>query len=359
MKGNNRIYQIDLFRFIAAISVVLFHYLFRGWARGDDRSDVYFSQIGYFFKYGYLGVDLFFIISGFVITLSIKHKSISKFITSRFSRLYPIYWICVVLTFLVIILYGNPRYNADLKQFFYNLSMFQNYINVQNIDGVYWSLFIEMKFYIFIIGVYLILNKFKEFTIDQLVLFWLFLSLVYLPLSDLFIFKVLNNFLILRWSSYFIAGIIFYQIYKKGLSSKYLILLSISFALSVYHALIKAVHLESVYNTTFSPFILGLIIFMFYILMLLVTINKMKRINSPKLIKLGMLTYPLYLIHQNIGYIILNKLAVHFNKYLLVFAVTIFMIVISFMLSSFYEPIVSGFFKKQLEKLQQSISALK
>ena len=75
MKKNNRIYQIDLFRFVAALSVVLYHYLFRGWA-ADNMSDVNFSEIGHFFQYGYLGVHLFFIISGFVILLSIKHKSI-------------------------------------------------------------------------------------------------------------------------------------------------------------------------------------------------------------------------------------------------------------------------------------------
>ena len=69
MKKINRIYQIDLFRFIAAVCVVLYHYLFRGWA-ADNMSDLSFNKIGHFFKYGYLGVNLFFIISGFVIILS-------------------------------------------------------------------------------------------------------------------------------------------------------------------------------------------------------------------------------------------------------------------------------------------------
>ena len=188
-------------------------------------------------------------------------------------------------------------------------------------------------------------------TIDQLVLFWLFLSLIYLPLEHLFIIKALGYLLILKYSSYFIAGIIFYQIYKKGLSSKYLILLSISFGLSVYHGFIKSLYLESVYNTSFSPLVIGLTIFVFYTLMLLVTTNKMKGINSPKLIKLGMLTYPLYLIHQNIGYIALNNLGDYYNKYLLVFTITFAMVAISYILSVFYEPIVSNFFKKRLEKL--------
>lgn len=350
MKKNNRIYQIDLFRFIAAISVVLFHYLFRGWA-ADNMSDVSFNEIGHFFKYGYLGVELFFIISGFVIILSIKKRSISKFIISRFSRLYPIYWICLILTFSIIVLYGEPRYNADFNQFFFNLSMFQNYLGVKSIDGVYWTLFVEMKFYIFIVGTYLLLNKLKEFKIEYVVIFWLSLTLFYLPLHELFIFKVLNYFLILEWSSYFIAGMIFYQIYKNSSSIKYLVLLTISFTVSLYHAFLRIEPMEIKYNTSFSPLIIGVIIFIFYLIMYLVTTNKMKKINSPKLIELGLLTYPLYLIHQNIGFIIFNNFGAYFNKYLLAFITILLMITISFVLSKFYEPIVSGFFKAQLEKL--------
>ena len=60
-----RLYQIDLFRFIAALMVVLFHYTFRGFIA--NSSILEFPVLGSLFKYGYLGVDLFFMISGFVI----------------------------------------------------------------------------------------------------------------------------------------------------------------------------------------------------------------------------------------------------------------------------------------------------
>jgi len=58
MTKQTRLYQIDLFRFIAAISVVFHHYLFRGYA-ADNMSILDFSEIGDYFKYGYLGVDFF------------------------------------------------------------------------------------------------------------------------------------------------------------------------------------------------------------------------------------------------------------------------------------------------------------
>ena len=350
MKKSNRIYQLDLFRFIAAISVVLYHYLFRGYA-ADDFSRLNFSEIGSFFKYGYLGVDLFFIISGFVISLSIKRKSLSKFVISRISRLYPIYWICVCLTFLVLLVFGSPRYSVNFNQLIVNLTMFNNYFGVASIDGVYWTLFVEMKFYIFIIGMYLIVNKIKNIELDYLVFFWISLSLMYLFLNDFFVFKILNYFLILNWSSYFIAGIIFYQIFKKGFSVKYLTLLFISFSLSIYHAFLQTEYLEIHFETSFSSLIVGGIIFLFYFIMLLVSTNNLSSINSSKLTSLGMLTYPLYLIHQNVGYIIFNNFEAYFNKYILVLLVIIIMIFVSYLLSKIYEPIVSGFLKTRLENI--------
>ena len=354
MTPKKRFYQLDLFRFIAALAVVLYHYLFRGYS-ADSKSILDFSEIGGFFKYGYLGVDLFFIISGFVILLSIEHKSLVKFIISRISRLYPIYWICVLLTFFVIVLFGSPRYTADIKQLSYNLTMFHNYLDIKNIDSVYWTLFIEMKFYIFIVGFYLILNKIKQIKLDYLIYFWTLLSILYICFNDLYIARIARYFFILDWSSYFIAGIVFYQVFKNGLKLKNWILLSTCLCISIYHAIPRVDLLESKYDTSFSPYIISIIIILFYIIMLLFSTHKLNRINSPKLIKLGMLTYPLYLIHQNIGYIIFNKLASTMNKYILLTGTIIVMITISYFLSKSYEPRFSLYLKTKLGQLTKKL----
>lgn len=348
LKTKNRIYQVDLFRFIAAVAVVLFHYLFRGYSEGN-MSKLHFNEIGDFFKYGYLGVDFFYIISGFVISLSIKNRSITNFWVSRISRLYPMYWLAVLLTFIVIILFGAPHFYADFKQFFLNLSMFQNYIGVENIDGSYWSLFIEMKFYIFIISFYLILNKLREIKLDYLIYVWLFLTIVYMFFSDLYILQIVNYFFILSWSSYFIAGIIFYQIYESKLNLKYLVLLLISLSISLFHAVSKIENFELFFTTKLSPFIVSSLIVVFYLLMFLVSCGKLKSINSSKLTKLGLLTYPLYLIHQNIGFIIFNNLFNYVNKYALVLLTIIFMIFLSYILNNFYEQKVSNYLRTKLK----------
>ncbi|MDB9783199.1 acyltransferase, partial [Winogradskyella sp.] len=325
MNSKKRIYQIDLFRFFAALIVVLFHYFFRG--HNDNSSNLNFSEIGGFFKYGYLGVNIFYIISGFVIALSIKDRSLVKFFISRVSRLYPVYWICVLLTYIIIISFGAPIFTASLSQFMFNLTMFQNYMGVENIDGVYWSLFVEIKFYIFVVGFYLFLNKIKQIKLDYLIYFWTLLSIAYLFFNDFFILKLFNYFFILNWSSYFIAGMLFYQIFKHGMFLKYLIILLCALSISIYYAILRIDNIEITYNTSFSPYIIGSVIIVFYVLMLLVSTNKLKRINLPKFAKLGVLTYPLYLLHQRIGYIIFNNLGVYINKYFLVISTIVFMII--------------------------------
>ncbi|WP_417876683.1 acyltransferase family protein [Winogradskyella sediminis] len=345
-----RIYQLDLFRFIAALVVMLYHYLFRGFT-ADHLSDLSFSALTDYFKYGFLGINIFFIISGFVISLSIKDRSIVKFVISRISRLYPMYWISVLITFIVILLFGAPRFTAEISQFLYNLTMFQNYIGIESIDGVYWTLFIEMKFYIFIIGTYLVLNKLNEIKLDYLIYTWLTMSVLYLFFYDYYIFRLAKSVFILDWSSYFIAGIIFYQIYKSHLNLKYGLLLLISVIVSVNHTIIETARKARHFNLEFSPEISSGIIIVFYLFMILVACNKLKRLNSSKFVTIGMLTYPLYLIHQKIGYIIFNHFGNDSNKYFVVISTIIFMLSFSYYLTKYYEPKVSGYLKLKLNQL--------
>ena len=67
---QQRVNEIDLLRFIAALAVVFFHYAFRGYA-ADDLSILPYPLLAPLAKYGYLGVELFFMISGFVILTSL------------------------------------------------------------------------------------------------------------------------------------------------------------------------------------------------------------------------------------------------------------------------------------------------
>jgi len=348
MTNQKRLYQIDLFRFVAAMSVLLHHYLFRGYAEGN-MSSLDFGEISQFFKYGYLGVDFFFILSGFVISLSIKGNSLSKFVFSRITRLYPIYWLSVILTFLVILFFGAPRYFVTFKQLLFNLTMFQDYFDVESIDGVYWSLVIEMRFYI-MIALFLIVNKVKKNSLDTFIYVWILLSVLIVFLDkEAFFVRVLKYVFILEWSSYFIAGMVFSQIFRDRFKMKHGLLLSICLFLTFYNLSVRIEEFDAFYLVDHSTTIIFTTVTLFFVLMFFISKGKLGFLNSPKLLQLGLLTYPLYLLHQIIGFIIFNNLGDYFNKYILVVLTTIVMILVSYVISKKIDPILSSALRKNLE----------
>lgn len=102
-----RYYGLDLLRFLAALAVVLYHYTFRAY-NSDNLSPVRYEELGQLTRYGYLGVQLFFMISGYVILLSMQGKTVRQFLIARMQRLFPAFWVACTLTFLVVRLWGTP-----------------------------------------------------------------------------------------------------------------------------------------------------------------------------------------------------------------------------------------------------------
>lgn len=343
MSQSKRIYQIDLFRFIAALAIVCYHYLYRGYKAGN-MSLLRFDEISEYFKYGYLGVDLFFMISGFVIAFSIKHLSLSKFCYSRFKRLYPMYWICLMITAVVTYFFGYPRYQVTFKQLLANLTMAQELFKQGNVDGAYWSLFVELKFYL-IISLYLIINKYRKLSLDYLIYFWLIVSSLRFFVGPSPVYDFLHELFIIDWSAYFIAGMVCCQLFLRGSAIRYYFALSWCLYLSIDGAIGRIHWLERTFHSQFSPYIIAVAILLFYLLLLLVSCKKLQVLNSPKLVKIGMLTYPLYLIHQHVGFIIFNQLHLYLNKYVLVFSVTALMLAVAYILNNKVEPRVAKFFK--------------
>jgi peptidoglycan/LPS O-acetylase OafA/YrhL len=270
-----RIKELDALRGLAAFGVLFCHYF-----NHYDHVFGHVESVPVFFGPGAFGVQLFFILSGFVIFKSLEgKKSIREFFTTRFLRLYPSYWISVLLTFVVVTcLIGLPGREYSVGTASANLLMFQHLFHIPNIDGVYWTLQRELAFYCLIGLSFYYLKNVVYFGVVW-VLFGLLTAVMDVPLADVFA---------LRESYLFIIGMILYRVYCDGLKKSHLLCL---LCLSLIGFVIENNVLKSAFVSCFT--------IVFFLLSSGMNIGLR---NSKVLLYLGALSYPLYLIHQNVGY---------------------------------------------------------
>lgn len=302
----SRIYTLDLLRFLASVLVVFFHYFFVGQKVGLLDKNWYFGIVSEVSKYGHLGVRLFFIISGFVIIMSAENAGLLKFVRSRFLRLYPAYWICLTFSFFFILLWGDPHFKTSFVQYLANLTMLNDLIGINGMDGAYWSLLVEIRFY-FLVGMLLYIGWMKRL---ELIL-WVWISITFfckIILEESFLRKALNFVFINGFSPLFIAGITFFQIYKTKLNPSYLSLIIICYFLAINQLKGDNERISQHYSSNYSFEVTSFIVLVFFIAFLLIS-TKYLEIKHNKFIEdLGSTTYPLYLVHQVVGYIIFIKI---------------------------------------------------
>jgi peptidoglycan/LPS O-acetylase OafA/YrhL len=343
--------ELDLVRFCAACAVMLFHFTFRGpqinvWSAG-------FPLLGQIFKYGYLGVNVFFILSGFVILLTAYEKDALAFSFARMVRLYPAYWVCVSLTSLAIVLAGNVRHLTPF-QYFANLTMVHSYFGVTDISGVYWTLAVELKFYFL---VFLVLAIRQIHRMGYFLGLWLLASIL---LSFSRPHGVLVFFLFPEWSSYFIAGATFFLIYRDGLNLYKTLVIALCYGLSVAYAvnLVPAAGADLSRQTS-AP-VLIVLLTVFYLMFFAIALRRTSFQRSSKFCYvLGMITYPLYLVHQDIGYLLLHSAPGGWNRYLLLSAVMSAMIGLAWLVHVGPEKFIAFRLKALLAQVAKIGSSMK
>ena len=344
MKNIRHQYELDILKIFGALGIVLFHYTFRGYA-ADNMSILSFPFLGGVFRYGYLGIYLFFVLSGYTIVLSGSQKQFKEFVLARALRLYPPFWCAVCITSLAIFISRDPRYHIGLKQFLVNLTMFNEYVGVKSVDGVYWFLFVIIRFY-FLVSILILTGavKYNEIVAGN----WLIISIIIIYFNV----PKIGFFLLPSYAPYFILGMISFSARNKGWNCYKRSILFISFLLSIYLIRFEIQRDNEHYNIVQSPEVVYFIIASIYLIMYWVGKN-VKFLNLPRSIAIcGAATYPLYLIHQIFGFMIFNKFGFIINKYLLLVSTIFLMVVLSLVIILYIDPnirkTITRVFKRQI-----------
>ncbi len=298
-----RLKELDNLRGFAALNVVLYHYT----ARFREIYDHSYPA-KYDWHYGKYGVELFFVISGFVIFMTLhKVESINEFASKRFLRLYPTYWICILITLAATSIFQPSKFESyTIYQVLVNFTMIQEIFKVYSIDGVYWSLLPELFFYVFIGFFYAIgwLSRVRTIAI-------LWFTLMILNKLDLLPFGA--YFLNLEYGMFFLAGMLFYKLkFDKGNWIEHLMICTCLLIGYWTHQSVGSLYVFLVIFTLFYLFIY----------------DKLKVVSCKPLMFLGYISYPLYLLHQNIGSYIMNTLESYNIQEYIVIIITICLLII-------------------------------
>ena len=296
---NSRFQELDALRGIAALMVVIFHF-----TRGKVSEDSILN-------FGTTGVDLFFIISGFVIFMSLTRvKRGIDFVINRFSRLYPTYWTVVSLTFILILfktyIDNQPFEMSLIGQYLGNMTMFQFYMRIPNLDGPYWTMIVEMLFYIIIL-LFFQLKVLKWLNPVGIVVILFVLLGSHFAFDNFLLRALIYGIPLLQFLPLFLAGTVFYKLHlsNEGVVGKTLLLLfCLVSQVLLYH--IAGSSLNYISQAEY-----GLMLTVYFGLFWLFITDRLSFVVSKPSLFLGKISYALYLVHQ---FVATGLIIPYFNK---------------------------------------------
>jgi peptidoglycan/LPS O-acetylase OafA/YrhL len=210
---NSRLIQIDALRGLAAVLVVVAHsseyFTSRALSLGHGAG---FDTLVRTFDFGRIGVVLFFMVSGFVVanTLNAPDTQLRHFLARRFFRLYPLYWFSMLLAYFF---WTSPQ--PDTATIMANLTMFPSLWSAKALLGLYWTLEVELVFYLLAVLLMLHGSLFKPAVLARA-------SLVLWAVFAAVMFGLLPSPSTLEWKSfpynlmYMLFGVLWFNTSRQG-----------------------------------------------------------------------------------------------------------------------------------------------
>ncbi len=325
-----RLAGLDLLRLLAAFAVIAFHYLYAGHSRGSVG--VAFPEVAGLAKYGFLGVDLFFLISGFVIAASAEARGAARFAVARALRLYPAHLVCMSLTAIALLLAGR---DVGAAQWLANLTMVAPAVGQPFMDGVYWSIVLEIVFYGWV--ALLLATGLYQRHLLAVIAIWLAVAFV----NEAFLqVRALRLGLLTEYAGLFAAGLLMHRIHRGDRSFAAFGLIGFSFALGLIHAaehhrVIARLYADNLDITLLWAAHAGIHLALIAALWLSAQLP-----STPALAAMGGLTYPLYLLHQQAGYLALDTLAPVVGRWSAVALTTTIAVAAALVIHHWAEPMI-------------------
>ena len=346
---SSRVPALDLLRLAAVGAVILYHYGFWGPA-SHSVTQVALPALGPFAQYGFLGVPVFFAISGFVIAYSAEGRTSVGFAIARFSRIYPTFVLCMTLTFAATILFGVGHFEVTVPQWLANLLIAAPMLGQPYVDTSYWSLVIEVVFYGWV-AAFMALGLFPH-RIDAIILIWLAITFVNELTIDAPIFEKLFA---TDDSGFFAVGLLIYQHYRGRRDVRWWALSALSLGTAVFQAIHKLERLGVHANASYDPRVIAAISIVGLGMVLLATRIKRVLLPAKMVLAAGGITYPLYLLHMQLGYVIFTALAPEHHIVALTCAVVVGAFVLAYLVWRYFEQWAHRWIKVRLFKLADGL----
>lgn len=308
MRSEKYVIGLDLVRFFAASAVLVFHLVYMiGMPGGDSYKIsggvVAYPEVGGIPGYGWIGVQIFFVLSGFVILLSAEKATSRRFLQGRVLRLVPAAWICATISLFFLLVSDIGSVNENIIKWAKSVlfSPAGDYI-----DRVYWTLGVEIAFYAIVL---LFISAGKMALLPPFMLIVALVSAVFNFGSVVFGFLPapdrLSELSMLRYGVFFAIGVGLYRWWRLGLDRLAYALITIG----ILGSIAQIAWTMRYYDGMLVPDrLFWLVVFWLGTVALMIASVLYNKALASRFGKhanvirtLGLITYPLYLVHQTVG----------------------------------------------------------
>ncbi|WP_175499530.1 acyltransferase family protein [Cellulomonas marina] len=303
---RSRLRTLDGLRFLAAAGVVVYHWTARESTAWGEASGDQLPAVGSVAIYFSLAPELFFVISGFVILWTAWGRSVPAVVASRVARLYPAYWAALALTgFLLLVLWPQGK-DVSLGQVLVNATLLQSVMGVDHVDGVYWTLWAELRFYLLV--VLLVAVGLTRRRVLAFAAVWPVVAVV-AARQD---WSLLDTLTVGQYAPFFAGGMALFLVWRDGHALVPWLVVVGNAALGVWSAALgKGSTLDRTTAFDADPVVLALVSVGCFAAVAVAALTPLARFDRPWLTSVGALTYPLYLVHLFWGWWVIDLVEPH------------------------------------------------